>query len=109
MKKIKRFNDLINSDKPVLVDFYTEWCTPCKQVPVILKLAQTENKCAFRIVKVDVEKFPIIAHTYNVQNVPTLMVFRKGTPVWIKLGIPGVAEIKELVTFFGHNEISVSE
>lgn len=96
MKTDRRFRNIINSDRPVIVDFYTEWCNPCKQVPVLLKEIKSETRCSIRIVKVDVDKNPSIASCFNVQNVPTLIVFRNGMPLWTSIGLPCSLELKEI-------------
>jgi thioredoxin len=73
------FNDLIKeSDKPVLVDFYADWCGPCKAVsPVIQRLA-VENKGHFLTIKVDTEKKPELSRQFEITGIPTIMLFHKG-------------------------------
>jgi thioredoxin 1 len=73
------FNDLIKeSDKPVLVDFYADWCGPCKMVsPAIQRLA-VENKGRFLTVKIDTDKKQELAGRYNITAIPTIMLFHKG-------------------------------
>jgi thioredoxin 1 len=70
-----RFLNIINSSKPVVVDFYAEWCEPCKQVPSILKEVKSELRRNVKIVKVDVDKNPLIVSRYQVQSIPTVIVF----------------------------------
>ncbi len=76
------FNDLINSEKPVLVDFHATWCGPCKQLsPVIEKVATTFNQ-RLKVIKVDVDKNSAAAQAYQVKGVPTMILFKEGKIVW---------------------------
>ena len=92
-----RFQHIINSSKPVLVDFYADWCAPCKQVPPLLKKIKNELKTPIRIVKVNVDRNPYLASQYEVHNLPTIMVFKKGRLQWRIEGICDVEEIKSEV------------
>ena len=78
----KSFNELITtSDKPILVDFWAEWCGPCKMVsPTIEKLAK-EFKGQMLTVKVNVDDKPHVAGQYQIQSIPTIMMFKNGQPV----------------------------
>src|SRR4030095_11274567 len=76
------FNELLKSEKAVLVDFYADWCGPCKAMePVVKEVAKAVEGKA-RVVKVDVDKRVQIAQTYNVSAVPTFIIFKKGNIVW---------------------------
>jgi len=81
------FNEIIRSDRPVLVDFFAEWCGPCKMMSPILKEVKSEMGNTVTIIKVDVDKSPQAAHQYQVQGVPTLILFRNGKPVWRQSGV----------------------
>jgi len=92
-----RFQHIINSSKPVLVDFYADWCVPCKQIPPILEKVKNEFKEHVRIIKVNVDRNPYIASQYKVQNLPTIMVFKEGAPKWKNEGVCDAEEIKLVV------------
>ncbi|MFN5324296.1 MAG: thioredoxin [Bacteroidota bacterium] len=88
------FNDLIHSDKPVLVDFYATWCGPCKMMEPILKQLSGMVGEEATIIKVDVDKNPAAASAFKVMGVPTLIIFKKGQVVWRESGIVDADELK---------------
>ena len=84
---MESFKEIINSDKPVLVDFYGDWCGPCKAMnPVIKEVAHSVQGKA-RVIKVDVDRSVEAAQAYQVQGVPTFIVFRKGQILWRHSGM----------------------
>jgi thioredoxin 1 len=81
------FSEMINSDKPVLVDFFAEWCGPCKTMAPILKQVKDEVQNNASIIKVDVDKNQQTAMTFQVNSVPTLMLFKEGKVLWRQSGV----------------------
>jgi thioredoxin 1 len=87
------FGEIIKNDTPTLVDFFAEWCGPCKMMPPILDEVKQALKGDVKILKVDVDKNPKAAQAYLIQGVPTLIIFQSGKIVWRKSGVVPAAEI----------------
>lgn len=81
------FEKLINECKPTLVDFFATWCVPCKMQSPIIEEVKNEIGDKANVVKVDIDKNRALATQYNVQSIPTLILFVKGEPVWRAVGL----------------------
>jgi thioredoxin 1 len=92
---MNKFGEIINGDKPVLIDFYADWCQPCKMMPPILKQVKDHYGDKIRILKVDVDKNQAIAQKWGIQSIPTLMVFQKGD---MKFRQPGVMQAQQIIS-----------
>ena len=83
---METFQQIINGDKPVLIDFYATWCGPCKAMSPIVEALGKELQGQARVLKIDVDKNQALAAQYQIQAVPTFMIFKKGQVVWKKAG-----------------------
>ncbi|MFB9052805.1 thioredoxin [Formosa undariae] len=84
---MSRFSELIKQDKPVLVDFFAEWCGPCKAMAPVLKAVKDSLGDSVSILKIDVDKNQELAAQLNVRGVPTLILYKSGTQVWRQSGV----------------------
>jgi thioredoxin 1 len=91
------FNQIIQSDQPVLVDFFATWCGPCQMLAPILKDVKTNLGERVSIIKIDVDKNQAVAAQYQVRGVPTMILFQNGKPLWRQSGVMSKEEIIKII------------
>ena len=91
------FSELIQSKQPVLVDFFAEWCGPCKAMAPILTEVKRKIGDDVTIIKIDVDKNQQAAGAYQVQSIPTLMLFKEGKIIWKKVGMASATELEKVI------------
>nr|WP_315154563.1 thioredoxin [uncultured Flavobacterium sp.] len=92
------FNDIIQSEKPVLVDFFATWCGPCQTLAPILKEVKDQLGNRISIIKIDVDKNQQISAQYQVRGVPTMILFQNGKQLWRQSGVLSSADLIKIIT-----------
>jgi thioredoxin 1 len=96
-KKMSNFNDIINSEKPVLVDFFATWCGPCQMLLPVLNQVKDSLQDRITIIKIDVDKNQELAQKQQVRGVPTMMLFQNGKQLWRQSGVLTKEEIIKII------------
>ncbi|UXP32789.1 thioredoxin [Reichenbachiella agarivorans] len=91
------FSDIINSDRPVLVDFYADWCGPCQMMAPVLTELSSELGDKGKVIKVDVDKNPKASQVYQIKSIPTLILFKQGQILWRHSGTASKEQLKSLI------------
>jgi thioredoxin 1 len=99
MEAVKpKFQELIRkSEQPVLVDFYADWCGPCKAMAPVLSEAAAQMDGKVKIIKINVDKNQAVSGAYKISGIPTLILFKKGEIVWRQSGMIGLGELKKIL------------
>lgn len=91
------FSEIIKSEKPTLVDFYADWCGPCKMMKPILEEVKSKLGDQATIIKIDVDKSPQVMQTFQIQGVPTLILFKNGQIKWRQAGVVLANDLERII------------
>ena len=94
---MSKFKEIVSSPVPSLVDFYATWCRPCQTMMPILEQIKAKLGSKIRIIKIDIDKSPAAAQTYNVQSVPTLIIFQNGKMLWRQSGVVQATQLEKII------------
>ncbi len=95
------FKELIQAEKPVLIDFHATWCQPCKVVSPIVKQVKEKMGDRVSVLKIDVDRNQSLAQSLSIQGVPTLMIYRKGDLKWRQSGVVSAEALIQQLEYFG--------
>jgi thioredoxin 1 len=94
---METFSTIIKGEKPVLVDFFAEWCGPCKMMAPELKRFAETNKEKIRVIKIDIDKNRQSANEFSIQGVPTLILFKEGKVLWRQSGAMTASQLEAIL------------
>ena len=95
--KKESFGELIKGNTPVLVDFTATWCGPCKMMKPVLDQLHQQMGDKIRIIKIDIDQSPAAANAYQVQSVPTLLLFKNGKTIWRQSGVLPAVQLQKII------------
>ena len=102
METKRTFSDIINGDLPVLVDFSSEWCGPCKMMKPVLEDLKAKVGNTAIILKIDIDRNPKVAEAYKIQSVPTLLLFKKGQIKWRQSGVTTATALENQIKIYSN-------
>lgn len=91
------FQKIIDSETPVLVDFYADWCGPCRMMPAVLKELKDRMGNQIKIFKVNVDQHKDVAAHFQVSSIPTLMIFKQGNLLWREPGVKNTSQLQQIL------------
>ena len=94
---MSKFSEIINSNKPVLIDFYAEWCGPCQTMKPVLNELKTKIANTATIIKIDIDKNQQLAENLKIKGVPTFMIFKNGETLWRQSGLLSSSELEKVL------------
>ena len=97
---MEKFEELIQSEKPVLVDFFAEWCGPCKMMKPVLEELKKKMGNKIIILKIDIDKNISLSSEYRIQSVPTLVLWKQGEIIWRQSGALSLNELEQILSSY---------
>ncbi len=97
MSNKKSFNEIVNSNTPVLIDFTATWCGPCKMMAPILKEVSGRIGEKGKIIKIDIDKNRALAEKLHIMSVPTFMLYKNGKVIWKKSGVQSAQQLEQVI------------
>ena len=102
--KKESFGEIIHGNKPVLVDFYADWCAPCRMMKPVLEELHRRMGDKLRILKIDTDRSPAIAEQLQIRSIPTLILFQKGKLLWRHAGAMQPAQLEKIISEHSINQ-----